>query len=91
MGVSIGSPPYLLSNNLPQRDGQTSDQRPALLFLYSVQHTRVDRHFKFYWGRQSFLLVKPFLGGRMRFVATETGQVMSPHQTPTTTGHYFRK
>jgi hypothetical protein len=68
-----------------------SAQRPAILFLYSRQRTRVDCYIKFYRDRLFFLLLKPFLRGRMRFVAIETGQAMSGPQTPTTACHYFLK
>jgi hypothetical protein len=62
-----------------------------LLFLYSGQLTRVDRYIKFYRDRQFFPLQKPFLGGRMRFVAIQTGQATSAPQKPTPTSHYFLK
>jgi len=38
---------------------------------------------RYYWDRQFLLLLKPFLGGRMRSVAIETGQAISALQTST--------
>ena len=45
-------------------------------------NTRVDQYIKFYWDRQFYLLLKPIVGVRMRFVGIETGQAMSAPPTP---------
>src|SRR6267154_4506063 len=60
------------------------DFLPALSTPFPILWTAHLRrsYIKFYRDRQIFPLLRPFLGGRMRFVAI---------QTHSTTGHHFLK
>jgi hypothetical protein len=68
---------------LPQRDELILFTGVRLVLLFPYFGQRISS------GSTGFLLLKPFLGGKMRFVVIETGQAMSTPQTPTTNNRCF--